>query len=303
MPNVWTHNIFAERVAEKAKIDISQARRIYNLGAQGPDLFFYHNFWPWKKKKSLEYLGSKIHKENCGEFLIQMISYIKRHSDLPILKYYVLGFISHHLLDRNTHPYIIYKSGEGGHKHQELEIIIDSILAKDFYDIETWKTPVYKEIYASKNLDSSIQSMIAFLINKVHHIDLPNFERKINRSYKDMITALKILFDPSGLKQKIFGELVSPYTYKRDIPNKDFLNQNKELWLHPANENATSRESFYELLEKAEEEGRIIFLAIEDYLRGFKSLEFIQGLIGNISYDTGESCEEKLKYQYFDIIV
>ena len=50
-----------------------QMRQIFSLGCQGPDFLFYHNFLPWKKDKKLIELGSRMHKDACGPFLLELI--------------------------------------------------------------------------------------------------------------------------------------------------------------------------------------------------------------------------------------
>lgn len=298
MPNVWTHMLFAERIAHKSNIDIAVYKSVFNLGAQGPDPFFYHNFWPWIKDKSVVKIGGKLHTEHCGEFIIEMLKYLKNNDD-DLLKYYVLGFISHHILDRNTHPYIIYRSGEEGNKHQKLEVIIDTLLMKEFNNLETWKTPVYKRIYVGKNLPTIIVSTMSFLLKKVHGIDTPNLSEIINQSYQDMVKALRVLFDPTGIKNKVLGNLISPFSYTKNIPDKDFLNIYRNESVHPAIMEEKSNESFYDIFDRAEKEGINIFIAVVDYLNDHKSIDDVHELIGDISYETGKPCGEKLELKYF----
>ncbi len=304
MPNIWTHKIFAERIAEKARLDFTKYHKVFTFGAQGPDPFFYHHFWPWKKKHSFDWIGSKLHSEHCGLFLIEMIKYVKQHPDDWLLKSYVFGFISHHILDRNAHPYIHFKAGNDGKRHTYLEVLIDTLLMKHYYKIDTWRTPVYPQIDIGYDLPSSIQNMLVHLLKEVHEIDISNLNQVINQSYQDMKGALNFLYDPNGIKKRLLGKQVSFYTYAKEIPNKDILNVNHNDWLHPTNEKEVSTDSFFDILQRAEEEGVEIFQAIENYLTGMEAdIQLVEQLIGDISYDTGKACDPTIKLTFFEPII
>ncbi|WP_339062845.1 zinc dependent phospholipase C family protein [Tepidibacillus marianensis] len=171
MPNVWTHLLFGERIAIQSGMNFSSHQKEFQLGTQGPDSFFYYHFWPWKKTdQSVLQIGNQIHKKHCGEFLLNMIDYLKEKPN-PLLKAYVFGFMSHHVLDRNAHPYIVYRSGEEGNKHQKLEIYIDTLMMKKYKDIDTWKVPVYKKLDLGHNLPQSILAMLTNLMQQVHGVN------------------------------------------------------------------------------------------------------------------------------------
>lgn len=300
MPNLWTHILFAEEIAKKSNIDTSEFRNAFRFGAQGPDPFFYYNFWPWLKDKSVTRIGGKIHTEHCGEFLIEMLKLVREKND-QLAKYYALGFIAHHVLDRNAHPYIIYKSGEEGNKHQVLETTLDTILAQEYLGIETWTTPIYKEIYLGESLPNSINSLIVTLLKQVHK--LSGVDNLFNHSYQQMQKALKVLYDPMGYKNLVLGKMISPYSHQKTFPDRDYLNLMHKEWYHPADLAIKSTESFYDILARAEEEGTKIFSAIDNYFNGENNLEAVKALIGDISYESGLPCGTKYELKYFDPIV
>ena len=49
MPNSWTHILFCDDLIDtvKSSDELSQYSAYMKLGAQGPDPFFYYNFWPF----------------------------------------------------------------------------------------------------------------------------------------------------------------------------------------------------------------------------------------------------------------
>lgn len=289
MPNIWTHILFADELAEKSGVDVTNYEKFFHLGAQGPDPFFYYNFWPWSKDKSVTRLGSLLHKEKCGVFFRELLMTVKSSEHDPILKYYALGFIAHHILDRNAHPYIIHKSGEEKNQHQVLETTIDTLLAKE-QGILTWKTPVYQRIYVGKNLPSQIIELHVHLMEQVYSLT-DDVAVKVNKSYRDMIRALKVLYDPTGLKNKLLGQMISPFSHNQNyLPNVDYLNIKKTKWFHPVDNSEESNESFYEILDRAKEEGVKTLQAALAFYDGYADIEEVAELLGNNSYETGRPC-------------
>jgi hypothetical protein len=304
MPNVWTHILYGEKMLKESNTSLeSEEMQLFKLGTQGPDPFFYHNYLPWKKTPVAE-VGLKLHYEHCGPVLLDLIKGAKVLNDSKV-KAYVLGFVTHHLLDRNTHPYIHYKAGYKGNDHQKLEIIIDTILMKEHRNIETWKTPVFKEIDVGRDLYPPIVELLDDVIQKYFNdtfIKMPN--NFVSDSYKHMKQALKVLFDPYGLKTKLLKDKVSSFTYQKEFIERDYLNKEKKPWYHPAIEGEESTESFYELFEKAEIEGKQLFPAILSYWENDEnSLSKIEELIANISYDTGKDASLDIKNKYSDCIL
>ncbi|MBO8170574.1 MAG: zinc dependent phospholipase C family protein [Bacillaceae bacterium] len=312
MPNIWTHILYGEKLLESLdiKFDNPDERQLFRLGTQGPDFFFYHRFWPWMKDKKGPIVGEMLHKQNCGPFLMEMADYV-RHEGCPTqLSSYTIGFLTHHILDRTAHPYIFYKSGLEGNKHQEFEIIIDTLLLEKWRGIKAWKTPVYKQLQIGKSLTDEIVEMFQTLIGKVY----PEYQETVDReliraSYRDMMRALRVLYDPTGLKNKILGGLISSFSYRRNIDRRvDYLNNNRQPWIHPAVKEEVRTDSFEDLLENALEEGKQVLSALIHYWDSSDSdsaraRERLEQLIGNVSYDLGQPCEHRLEMKYFDVVI
>ncbi|MFD1735089.1 zinc dependent phospholipase C family protein [Bacillus salitolerans] len=307
MPNVWTHILFGNKVIERAELHnmVEDVRTYFQLGTQGPDPFFYHNYWPWKSKP-VTLIGERIHYEQCGPFLMKMIQHgYENKSDSKLLAY-ILGFVTHHLLDRNTHPYIIYRSGNEENRHQKLEIIIDTILMKRWKNIDTYKVPVYKEIYIGPTLYNPIRSMLSKLIQDTFPKEADTMPADyVNKSYQYMIHALKVLHDPLGWKNRILKKRISPFSYQKNVEDKDYLNEQKTEWLHPTNEDEASVDCFLTLFQNAEKEGVDILTLIWNYWHTGEPecLKTISEKLGNLSYDTGKDCTLMLENRYFKPIL
>ncbi|WP_405103337.1 zinc dependent phospholipase C family protein [Oceanobacillus sp. FSL H7-0719] len=299
MPNIWTHILFCEEVVDAVpKLHpFSQHENYMKLGAQGPDPFFYYNFWPWVKEEPVHEVGTALHTEHCGTFLMELIENAK--DSCNEVKAYVVGFITHHVLDRNTHPYIYYRAGYEESNHQLLETAIDTLMMEKYHNLKTWKTPVYKEIDLGRKLDSNIVFLLFHAINKF----FPKFNSKndayIQKAYRDMLLALRLLADPTGIKNRLIGSLISAYSHQPIKDHIDYLNLNKLSWKHPAT-NELSDKSFIDLYNESRVEGIDIITEVQNYWnQGSQySKQKLEKLIGNISYDTGTDLEQQLENKY-----
>lgn len=287
MPNIWTHMLFCEDVVDTIGISMSKPKHSYilNLGAQGPDPFFYFNFWPWMEDGPVNHIGNLLHTEKCGEFLMDLIDDVSDKSDE--LKSYVFGFVTHHILDRNAHPYIHYRAGYEGNKHSKLEIIIDTLMMERYKNLKTWKTPVHKEIQLSRKIKIEIAELLHRTIKK-HFPDInQNSSKNIMKAFNDMKLALKLLADPHGWKNKLLHSTVSSFSHQPIVDHTDYLNLEHTTWYHPATREPSSK-SFIDLYEQARIESIDIMKNVLEFWRkdGTNRKE-LEKVLGEISYDTG----------------
>lgn len=117
MPNVWTHLLFGQEALAAAglgrSIEEDRSRRLFNLGCQGL-IFILPSFFPWQPASVMNELGSAMHNEHCGPFLTGLIR--AASPDLTTVedsRVYALGFLLHHILDRNMHPYVFSAPDSG----------------------------------------------------------------------------------------------------------------------------------------------------------------------------------------------
>ncbi|RKQ31256.1 zinc dependent phospholipase C family protein [Oceanobacillus halophilus] len=304
MPNIWTHILFSEDVVDAVNQPFltSHNESYLKLGAQGPDPFFYYNFWPWIKEEPVHQVGMDLHTKHCGEFIMDLIREAKEKS--KCVQAFVVGFLTHHILDRNTHPFVHYFAGYEGSNHQRLEIIIDTLMMDKYHRIKTWKSQVYKEVDIGSKLDEDIIKLLHTTIKKYYPNQTRASTKYIQKAYRDMILALKLLSDPHGWKNKILRTFVSPYSHQPIKNNKDYLNLNHETWYHSATQEPLN-ESFIDLYEKSRIEAIEILTEIINYWRSNDkiSLQKLQKLIDNISYDTGKPLALELENKYCQPIV
>ncbi|MCA0983912.1 zinc dependent phospholipase C family protein [Halobacillus yeomjeoni] len=304
MPNIWTHILFVDELCTRLnRYDlIKTAGPCLHMGAQGPDPFFYHDFWPFKAGKNVEDVGMRLHTEKCGLVLLDMIE--RGASEKNKLQAFILGFVSHHILDRHTHPYIHFHSGYEENKHQKLEVLIDTLMLARYMKKQTWKSPVHKQIKLGGNRKLISGFMMTVLDQHFPEMMTSYPPGFIEQSYKDMEMAQRILYDPYGWKNKWFGEMVSSFSHQPVKGTADYLNIQRNAWKHSAT-NEERFESFLDLYETALQEGEQLFHLILGYWKDLDQKTFmdIESVVSDISYDTGMPLAEGWQNKWSEPIV
>ncbi len=324
MPDILTHILCGEEVACKIndytlKSEIEKRKKLFNLGTQGPDFYFYYNFWPWISKGSVNELGSLMHSKKTGQFFMEGFTLLKEASnndDYYNLLVYLTGFICHFSLDSNTHPYIYYHCGIDTKKsketkkytyyHQKLESTVDTILFKRKKGLDAYKYTVYKLIDSGKRLPESVLNFHRHTADKLYNISVSN--DTINKAYRDMINSLKLLYDPHNIKKSVIkglsnitgknislGRPMHPKYVEKEI---DYLNTEQKLWNHPCVQEEQYIYSFIDLFDKAILQSLKIINGIMDN----RSPKSINTIFKDVSYLTNKPCEPKYELKYFKCI-
>lgn len=324
MPDVWTHIICGREVLTGVEEDFKKMalarKNLYFLGCQGPDLFFYYNFLPWDEDRRVFFLGNRIHHEKCGHFFRESLRYAKRKPDSTIIVYLV-GLMCHWCLDRVTHPYINYISGIfQGHKsetrklinnHKRVEAAIDVLMGLRYMQVNVKKTPAHREIWVGDSLPGEVVAFYRYILPMVFADsceDLKNTDF-INKSYRDMITALKVLYDPWGIKRSLASlydvlsrDVLNLRYYFYRSPEKDseaYLNEAKRDWCHPMDGKEVYNDSFPELFLKGVGESvELINLALR-FIRGDAGEAEINQKLKDISHSTGKPESDTRTMKYF----
>lgn len=130
MPTSYAHHKFGDQVLEELPKDlqkpIRQEHELYELGLNGPDLFFFYR--PYFYKNEVNQLGYGMHEEPALPFF-RHCAKIALHDEFPAGEMaYIYGFIAHFVLDRKCHAYIYAHTEDGGVTHQEMESELDRVL-------------------------------------------------------------------------------------------------------------------------------------------------------------------------------
>ncbi len=120
MPSTYAHYRFGKLALPSLPGDVRQCitrfRRMYDMGLQGPDFFFYHN--PFLKT-AVGALGDKFHSQSGQEFFTAAC----KAASTEAARAYLYGLLAHYCLDSACHPFIEQKvkAGEGKHTPMEKE--------------------------------------------------------------------------------------------------------------------------------------------------------------------------------------
>lgn len=118
MPASYAHYRFGKRLLPSLPSDVRQCvqrfRRMYDMGLQGPDFFFYYN--PFLNTSTGE-LGKVFHRQTGQEFF--PVACKAATSDAA--RAYLYGLLGHYCLDSICHPFINQLVTIGEAQHVPLE--------------------------------------------------------------------------------------------------------------------------------------------------------------------------------------
>lgn len=325
MPNVWAHFIFGQLVLEKLGetqlIQSDEQKNIFNMGCQGPDFLFYHRFFPWQRSMALNRLGTEMHNRNCGPVLVEMLDCVNGRSayskrpDSSIL--YTLGFILHHILDRNLHPYVFSKSGFRKWDHQRFEIMMDTVIARELWGVETWKTAAWKHIDTKGAFPPAIVDAFESIAAAYYPELAPLIRREDwNQANRDFTAAQRLFHDPTGIRRKLTFGQIEPFVYKREALHLDVLNLAEQPWLDPVDGSTYHHESVWTLWEQAITDAVQVISAVLTWLRAHEGPQYTKedrilvrqlreeaiAYIGNRSYETGLICDSGAAIRFAETV-
>jgi hypothetical protein len=301
MPSQILHTLFGEDViagiyrriapqfgivAGKAleKINLTH-KKAFVLGCQGPDIFYHSRE---RRPVGLEY-GTLLHRRGAGIFtagLLKMglpdpppdeddIRSGRREKGINALGAYALGFMTHALLDRAAHPYIVYKSGWVSPQkpetlryakfHAFFERILDVLMLERLRGepVSAWdQEGILAGICGNPPL--GLKELLAKALARAFP-ERAGKDQKLSLRIENTFADCRYFYrftDPrrtslSNPADGKSGPSVSlenlAYVFPENLPpNPDFLNLEKKPWYYPAGENrAADFRSFPEVYEDA----------------------------------------------------
>jgi hypothetical protein len=310
MPNLLTHYLFVKRFTLKVE-EINRRYPNYqsfltnnfeylSLGTQGPDPLFYMGIIPFcglHIPTALKKYGNKIHKldgKKYFRFLVEQCYRIVESDngdeERRSFQAFVFGQFAHYLLDRECHPYVLYKTGfdEDGkitgkyhYSHAHFEAQIDFCLAKKFkmdYFLTDPQDILNSHHHPLSLIDLNFVPVIKRTFNDeklpkdMYSNGLNNMKRWL--SYSNHGHAIRVAF---------FGKTNLSATRLPKEVKEDVLNEQRGLWLDPVT-GEEHHESFMELNSKAFEILEQVYTDIIKY--GFNYETFSKYIDGRNYYGT-----------------
>lgn len=274
MPGFRTHYLFGKTADDEYHLNqhypaIKVHPHAYQLGQQGPDIFFYYIpsifFYP-------KNIGTVMHNRDVMSFFAALFearsSILSGHSR-QIADAYIMGFIGHYTLDVTAHPYIQYRTKKtkltdrpkfAHGNHVFLETDIDVALQQHYLHLPPSDFKAESTIVLSRQELSVISRLLARAIKNTYpDLAVPAWQIRLAIKSTYLITAF--CFDPHGQKKKwmrfIDQRLFHHAFYSPIIANDNFnafrdpLNLRHLQWVNPWDERLSSKKDFYELLDDA----------------------------------------------------
>ncbi len=280
MPGFTTHYILGMKAyndlpSAPIKRIIAKYRWLYQLGLQGPDMFFYN--LPILRHRDYRNVGSYMHEHHVRDFFITYIQetlQIQSRQQREQAIAYFCGYICHYICDSICHPFVYgrirYDADRPEIKlhglHAQLENEIDALLLRKY---KKKKPSEFNQAATICLNPQEMQFISRFLCDCINITYYPityenNFQvtpRMIHRSILALRFGCRTLADPSGHKrnrvefmESIF--LKNPVISRKIVTDhvinpRQSLNLDHETWSNPWDRRLASDASFMELFHQA----------------------------------------------------
>ncbi|MFR1435570.1 MAG: hypothetical protein ACLSS9_10100 [Acutalibacteraceae bacterium] len=272
MPAMITHYLFAKRVLSRLKkqgvetADYPMAM----IGAQGPDVFFFHRVLPWEFGKSYAHEGSRLHHISPAKLFEAFRRVLNQHPDDTALCGYVDGFFCHYALDRAAHPFVYYWQEELARRqpgygttpnqyHFRIESALDTLtlrretgrLIRDFRLASVLPSTKQADYGAVGRL---YRPVFASLLG----VDAP--EAQLSLAPGDMRQAMILMTDRSEMRQKLLhglervarqGHILTSLLRPVHADDWDYANEEHRRWSNPFDSSYSSHDGFFDIYDLA----------------------------------------------------
>ena len=321
MPGFTTHYIlgmkaFNDLPNNQLKYIIAKYRWLYQLGVQGPDIFFYNI--PILRHRDYRNVGSYMHEHHIQDFFT---CYLKNLGEIPFKQQraealsYFCGYLCHYIGDSICHPYVYGRIGynakaptaQAHGMHAALENDIDALLLLKYKK----KKPSQFNQAATICLNGmEMQFISRFLSKCINETYYPitfknNFQvtpQMVHRSILALRFGCRTLADPSGRKrngiafvENIFLKkpLASSKLVTDEVANpRACLNLDHETWCNPWDRRLASQASFPELFRQCLARCSSVYSILNNDIIGSRNsprLDVLRLLdeLGSYSYHSG----------------
>jgi len=271
---------------------LTSRRGLYNVGCQGPDVFFY--YITSVLNSGVRGVGERMHKGGANAFVRRAAEYGRRldADGRKALFAYLSGFLAHYALDCAAHPYVYCRTGyvagaaQGTianlSRHIAFETAIDTLLLKHKsgkFPHEFGRKRVWHMVAAKRADAAPAADAVAHAINATYDAELSGkhwlaalgstaFITKALQSNGGKRKNLLEWVERRVIRTPLISALIHPQEVA-DYAETDYLNERKNAWHNPWDESkATRRESFGELMEAGAAEGAALIEVLWRFMFG-----------------------------------
>ncbi|MCF7944631.1 MAG: zinc dependent phospholipase C family protein [Spirochaetia bacterium] len=344
MPSHIAHTFFGFDIMKRLSVSVKHPQW-FILGCQGPDIFLHNQ----KSFPSGLAWGRQLHHCGYGSFAAHLCSSwegdsgsYKGESDTwnriigswngetgiwngesPVRNRaaefeYILGFLTHAVLDRMTHPYITYFSGWGKGRrlcHAFFERLLDIEVMKLKEGGHPGETSFVQSMHLTDKEERGVISMLSGALE----LHFPGEKAdiipvKTKNALQDTFRILE--FTDSWAQERVHSMLelerksgktrLLALFHPPYIPEGlDVMNSRQREWRHPWDGERRSRSGFAELYKEAEIigaemlEGFLDLCAVRDMPEQDKTRR-IEEIVGNGSLNSGLPCDAAEKPRFSD---
>ncbi len=279
MPGFTTHYIlgmkaFNDLPPAHLKSIISKYRWLYQLGLQGPDIFFYNI--PVLRHRDYRNVGSYMHEHHVNDFFARCIEHLaaipsRQQREQGIA--YMAGFFCHYIGDYICHPYVYGRIGydpknptvQAHGLHALLENDLDALLLIHYKKKKPSQFNQAATICLNGLETQFISRFLADRINATYYPITPknNYQvspAMIHRSILALRFGCRTLADPQGKKkdkiafvESIFlkNPVASQKLVTDDVEDPRWsLNLDHQAWTNPWDTSLASTVSFPQLFKQ-----------------------------------------------------
>lgn len=321
MPGFTTHYILGMKAYNdlpnnQLKWIISKHRWLYQLGLQGPDMFFYNI--PILRHRDYRNVGSYMHEHHISDFFscyLNEMAHIESKQQREQAIAYFCGYLCHYIGDSICHPFVYGRinydvdnpTSQHHGLHAELENDIDALLLKKYKKKKPSQFNQAATICLNGLEMQFISRLLSTCINKTYYpvTHKNNFQvtpAMVHRSIMALRFGCRTLSDPSGKKRNSIEFVESIFlrnpiasrklvTDRVEDPRKS-LNLDHETWCNPWNKQMASTQSFQDLFYQCLSKCSTVYYLMNENITGHASLQeddFHQLIseLGSYSYHSG----------------
>ncbi len=326
MPSHVAHLLFADDVVSAAAPDpdlhglAEPPNRAYLvLGAQGPDIF-YHN--QRTRPTSIAY-GSLMHRRGYGTCIASMCGWAGRHG-LELSSWagaLIVGFATHAVLDRHTHPFVNAHSGwpEPGDPasekyrsmHPFLERLIDVELLKLRRGIHPNELRFHRLITCGESPPAAWVDLMKDALTRTYRKASRDtkLQARLQNAYRDAMGFYRFTehVDEAYLEEALAREdagRIGPrwlsIIHPPEVPAElDVLNRSRRSWPHPCPDGERTTRSFLDCCDEALETARTMVARMTAAWRGAVVDEAeIEDAVGNWNLSDGRPTERPCRKRH-----